>query len=309
MPGHQINPILVELLSNKEKSEIPSLPTTSHLNSKYASQVRRNRNMISNPLPINEYMMKCKSCGSNGKYNIGLLVVDVNKEVGNPDLPFQMTGYFRCKHCNEAGNWKDSSDLYFLATSALLAQDEMKERCSFGTHMLYDGSVHKYATDAEEHLLSKINEYPEDAFAWNRLGNLYHKGGRPELAVAAFEKSVLVDPSQVESHYSLGDLLSEVGDFKSASYHFRKMAFNASDYKSIDAGTLRGIVSCGLLGAISNSVHSEEDNLFLPSPNDFGVTGKQNRDDVDRVFENLEVYGDDIFSCYPLAELYMGDRS
>ena len=61
-----------------------------------------------------------------------------------------------------------------------------------------------HATDAEEHLLTKIMESDKDAFLWNHLANLYFKGGRADLATAAFEHSLSIDPLQTESLYSLG---------------------------------------------------------------------------------------------------------
>lgn len=306
MPGHQINPILVELLSNKQFNEIPSSPTISQLSSKYASQIRKNQDMVDDLLPVNHYMMKCESCGRKGQYNIGLLVVNV--DAGKKDMDFQMTGYFRCKHCNVAGNWEDSNDIYMLATTSLLAPEQMKDRVNIGDYMLYDGSKHKYASDGEEHLLSKIREYPNDAFAWNRLGNLYHKGGRPELAVAAFEKSLSIDSKQVESHYTLGSMLSEIGDVISASYHFKQMSMQAAEYKDMHAEDLRGMLANGLLIAFSNSFHSQKEDLFLPKPDDFLASGKRSKEEVASILNNLEIVEDDVTAFYPLAEMYMEDR-
>ncbi|MBN6205685.1 hypothetical protein JYK21_04400 [Ralstonia pickettii] len=63
-------------------------------------------------------MITCKSCGRKGKYDVGLMVINTdlekdNKEESNKKI--QTTGYFRCKHCNDAGNWEMSADFYILA--------------------------------------------------------------------------------------------------------------------------------------------------------------------------------------------------
>lgn len=70
---------------------------------------------------------------------------------------------------------------------------------SVGQIALYDGSTPRWVTDAEENFLTKLRENGQNGFLWNRLGNLYFKGGRPELAAAAYEKSLQVDPSPVPS--------------------------------------------------------------------------------------------------------------
>jgi hypothetical protein len=59
-----------------------------------------------------------------------------------------------------------------------------------GEIRLYDGSLPKWATDAEEAFLTKLMYNGSDGLLWDKLGNLYLRGGRPELAAAAFEKSI-----------------------------------------------------------------------------------------------------------------------
>lgn len=103
--------------------------------------------------------------------------------------------------------------------------DPMEEQPNFsiGKTALHDGTSFQWVTDAEEHLLDLLADPdPKQAgFLWNRLGNLYIQGKRPELAAAAFEKSLQADPAQAESHFSLGLLLDQIRENEKAAYHYK----------------------------------------------------------------------------------------
>lgn len=75
------------------------------------------------------------------------------------DKRLQSTGYFRCKHCNSAGNWELTNELRITILTALLARDMpfTYNRFEIGEYRIYDGSKHRYVTDAEEYLLKKIS--------------------------------------------------------------------------------------------------------------------------------------------------------
>ena len=75
-------------------------------------------------------------------------------------------------------------------------------------NLLYDGSWHLFSSDAETYHFHKLESDPNNSFVWSRLGNLYHKGNRPELAASVFEHCVAIDPNQTEAHYTLGILLA-----------------------------------------------------------------------------------------------------
>jgi predicted Zn-dependent protease len=93
--------------------------------------------------------------------------------------------------------------------------------------LLFGGSWHRYSTDSEEYLLNLLKKDPYDSFIWNRLGNLYRKGNRPELATCVFEHFIMIFPGQAESHLTLGDMLSQISYLKNAGYHLRQMLLSA----------------------------------------------------------------------------------
>lgn len=98
-----------------------------------------------------------------------------------------------------------------------------------------DGYTPLYATDGEEHYLQLIATNPTDNLLWNKLGNLYLTGSRPELAMAAFEKSIALDPNQVKSHLSIANLLMQPKDYKYINDHLHKMLLAAEHYPYLDA--------------------------------------------------------------------------
>lgn len=309
MPNAQINPLLIQLLLDHEASKIPDSPTTNMLPGKYIKTILENKKSLNPIIAENNQMLTCKTCGRKGKYDVGLLVVNIDKKKSeNISDNIQTTGYFRCKHCNAAGNWELPTSLIMLVmTSVLPFGDGITKRSTVGKNLLFDGSWHKYATDAEEHLLNILKEKPQDSFVWNRLGNLYHKGNRPELAVSAFEHSILKDPGQTESHFTLGDMLAQISDLPNAGYHFRQMLLSAEAYQKMPAEKLREMLAIGLQLLFLMSEHTNSEIPFLPTLNEIEASGrKEGSLNMNIVEMELEIYPDDIESFFPLAEMYMG---
>lgn len=301
MSGKQINPKLVQALTGRELDSISPSPKNKDLGGKYVKTIVDRRSMIEPMFPKNEIMLQCTSCGRKGKYDIGLVSFDIpeNKE-DIKSTEHQMTGYFRCKHCNAAGEWEKSPELYMRSIAAMLAPDMSKGQFEFGKSQLFDGTSHQYATDAEEHLLSIIAKSPNDGFLWNRLGNLYQRGARPELAMAAYEKSIEVDPQQAESHYSIGTLLAEVKDDLNAMHHFHQVMLTAEQYDKMDDKGKRDLVAYGIANALQISIHSKGKIPFLPTRD--AVPGLNGETSI----MNIEIDTDDITSFYPIADTFLG---
>lgn len=312
MPNSQINPRLIQLLLNQENGNIPKSPTMSMLTGKYVKTILKNKDSLTQIIKENYQMLTCKSCGRKGKYDIGLLVLNLEKKKteGMKDN-IQTTGYFRCKHCNSAGNWELPTSLIMLSMMSVLPFGEgTQKQSTVGKNLLFDGSWHRYTTDAEEHLLNILKENPQDSFVWNRLGNLYHKGNRPELAVSAFEHSILIDPGQTESHFTLGDMLAQISDLPNAGYHFRQMLLSASAYKKMPADKLREMLAIGLQLLFLMSEHTDGEVPFLPTLHEIEASGLKD-DSLNRSIAEieLEIFPDNIESFFPLAEIYMGIRA
>jgi hypothetical protein len=310
--ANQINPLLIEALTGQIQEN--ENPTISMVMGTYVKKVARQRDKIKAILPENKQKLECLSCKRKGIYNVGQVIIDPEKYSRNSDSikDFQATGYFRCKHCNKAGHWKTSSEFTLMMTASLLKLLVSRDSglVEFGRAQLFDGSSHKWSTDSEDYLLSKIMENNrEAALLWNKLGNLYYKGNHPELAVAAFERSVLLDDGFLESHYSLGDVLCQVGEIDKAIFHYRKVLVSSHAYEKIEPFKVRELTASSL----QDLFYMQEDaSVFLstlPTRDDLiNPDGKVEKENSVRSYIDLdfEIFPDELVSFYPLAEMYMG---
>lgn len=313
MAGAQINPLLIERLTDKEIKEIPESPTVSWLPGKYARLINRKKGNIERIFEENPFMITCTSCGRKGKYDVGLMVINTDlekNEVASKDR-IQTTGYFRCKHCNDAGNWEVPKQFAMAAMTGMLVQASTgkKDKSTYGKNLLYDGSWHLFSSDGEKHLLHKLSEDPNNSFIWNRLGNLYQKGNRPELAASVFEHSITIDPDQIESHFTLGSFLAQIDEYEKSAYHFKQMLLRASNYQSMPAEGFRQLVAAGLQELFFIKQLSNGEISFLPSREELESSGRRDVLEYNRIGKEIEIIPDDIESFYPFAELFMGPQS
>ncbi|WP_059173441.1 hypothetical protein [Bacillus sp. FJAT-27445] len=309
-----INPLLVSVATGRKLEAISQTPNISELPGESAALIAKNSNEIQPLLSKNIEALICRNCGKKAKYDIGTMAFNLKKyrpeEKDNLDF-VQLTGYFRCIQCNSGGPWDYSDTFKMRMTFGLAAAlgGDNKDYL-FAENRLFDGSSHQYATDSEEYLLNKIL-HKEDSYLWNRLGNLYYKGNRPDLAVCAYELSLEIDPHQMESHYSLGDILTEAGFVQEGAAHLHRALLAARDYTKLEARTLRDILAAALNKLALISLHTNDEVPMLPPAqlrNEYigdtsnEETSKKQRDlDFDLEIDQLETF-------YPLAELYMGKQ-
>ncbi|WP_164667768.1 tetratricopeptide repeat protein [Virgibacillus doumboii] len=259
---------------------------------------------------LNPFMIKCNSCGRKGKYDVGLMIYNHNEKVmtDNPESKIQTIGYFRCKHCNDAGNWEMPTQFLMAPTAGILAKStgEMDDRFQIGESQLYDGSWHLFSSDGEVHLLNQLKEDPTNAFIWNRLGNLYDKGNRPELAACVYEHSIKINPKQIESHYTLGGYLFQIGEFKKAAYHYKQLLLGASEYPLVTPEKLRELIAIGLVDLFHIYQFSNGEIPFLPTKEELEAAGKLKEIQKNYVDMKVNIIPDETESFYPFAEMYMG---
>ncbi|WP_332651502.1 tetratricopeptide repeat protein [Lysinibacillus sp. 54212] len=305
MSGKQINPKLIHALTNQPLTNIPTSPTFKHLGGIYVKSIVDQLKKIETPQPKNEMMMKCGKCGHSGKYDIGIVAISVS--VNGKKQSQQLTGYFRCKHCNAGGPWKDSPELLMFTMSALMAP-QRNLPVHFGEIQLSDGYEPPYATDGEEHYLKLIAATPMNGLLWNKLGNLYLTGSRPELAMAAFEKSIEVDPNQVESHLSIANLLMQLRNYKQAIHHLHQMMIAAEAYPHLEATRLRELLAHGICTSFIAATESKNKYEALPTQTKLIEAGSTANLQSDKLPRYLTLSSEDISTFYPLAEAFMGAR-
>ena len=318
-----INPMLISLATGKDLSEIPPSPTGSKLPNLYGKLVYKNLAKMPKVHPENKFQLTCAECGQNAQYDLGLIVVNPEKrsasEMKNEDpseMPgFQYTGYFRCRHCNSAGSWvypnSTKSNLMFAAMGGMLSKiaDSKNKNVEIATLSTLGGDVYPWATDVEDAYLAKLKDNPRDAWNWNRLGNSYYKGGRPDLAAVAFEESIKNDAGQVESLFSLGQLLYEADELEAAAPYLRQALIFARDYDELEPKDLRDMLTNALFLLLE--IVGDLDTLMksIPTADDFpGFRDRNNDVHTGLQYLELSLSLNSFKGLYPLAEAYMGKQ-
>lgn len=326
-----ISPLLINVLTGKEITEIRANPSVSSLPGNYVRKIYQRMDQALELKQENKYSLTCGNCGRNGKYYLGQIVVDLDKYSDCPPEQnsetaetnsglggFQFTGYFRCHHCNSAGKWTIPSYTKTMLEVAVMSEvissraGFNRDKIAFGKLTSADGQTFSWVTDLEEYYLSVLQREPDNAWLWNRLGNAYYQGGRPDLAVVAYEESLKYDAGQMESHYSLGRILCEHGEAEDSASHLRQMLFTAGDYDLIEPLVLRDILARGLYILLDVLDDAERFVNFLPTASDFAAysaqTGNNTKNSGYFGFVDLELDFSDLASIYPLAEIYMRQR-
>lgn len=316
MDNVNFNPLLVHALTNISMEEISTSPSLSDLPGRLAPLIAQKKQQVPRAFPKNEFTFVCKHCKKRGRYDAGHISINLEEFTNNKGKGIeeytQTTGYFRCKQCNSAGKWGITQDYQMRLMAALLDLSVSMEEdplISISENQLFDGSSHQYASGAEEHLLNKILSDRDNAFLWNRLANLYFKGGRADLAAATFEHSLTLDPLQTESYYSLGMIIEAIDPKKSVDYYHRMLA-SASYYTGMDASNLRELIAVSLLSLIHLTSTSDGQVSIVPGKEIYEELDIEFQHPVEghqTVFEG-DVELDKLETFYPLAELFMGDR-
>lgn len=272
----------------------------------------------------NPHWLACGVCGRKAEYDLGLIAVHPDVHPSNPESAdlaqglgdqFQCTGYFRCKYCNAAGPWAFVEDFTLFLMDALLRLSVEGPIEGFpvrpGHLKAFDGTEPKWATDLETHILGLIAQTPDDAYLWNRLGNVYRRGGVPELAVIAYEQSIQRDPRQVESRISLANLLYDADDFDHCIEHAHLALLHAAFYRRLPLQSLHELLCSVLRNLLASSLLKDDMSLFFPPTElaeeiaaDHGLTAHPGA----RVLElpELHLNIDDLRSFSEVAMLYLG---
>lgn len=308
---HQgIAPTLISLLTDTSEQLLPERLTVSMLHGRITKKIARKRKEISPQNPANKHMLTCVSCGRKGQYDLGKVVVhrDISKTGNNePADAIQCTGYFRCKHCNGAAGWELPSDFSFFLFSGMFQKLAVgsSHRMQFGVLQLFDGYEPKWATDGEHHIFQRMRTEGQSGFLWNRLGNLYRSGGRPELAAAAFEQSLRLDSTQVESYISLGDMLHEIDECEDAAYYFRKALVHARTYDRLERSRLLDMLAVTIQHLFW--IHMDQPEIpFLPTQDEFGDMVANLAGQSTMELREFSLDANDPKSFYPVAEMYLG---
>ncbi len=317
-----INPQLISIITKKSLESIGESPTESMLPGTYARMIRKAPGGIKPPLPQKMFKLICGVCGRSGNYTVGLIAIDLEKctkeeyrGTGNSwQDGFQFSDYFRCRHCNAAGNWqfppRTATMLQMKIIGAVMSKQIGLESNGVvvGRITISGDRAFQWASDAESFYLEKLRDTPGDGWIWNRLGNVYYKGGRADLAVVAYEESLKHDPHQVESHYSLGKILFQVGETEAAIQHFRRALHSAHDYQRLEPLALRDMLSDSLFALLDIVRDAEVFATLLPCADELEGEAETRKKHRTLFFTELDLDLSQFEGMYPLAEVYMGKQ-
>ncbi len=309
-----ISPLLVSLLRETRQDQLPERVSIDMLPGKYVKAVAQNVHKVSRRHPKNKVWLICRRCRRKGRYDVGLVLIDSAAKSSNQneasDLTasaehIQCTGYFRCWHC-DAADWELPAQFYLFILTHLITQHllvhKRHPRVKVGLLSLFDGFVFQWATQGELHLLQQIQTKGQDAYIWNRLGNLYWAGGRPELAMAAFEKSLRLDSGQVESCFSVAGMLYDLGEIEEGEKYFQKALLHGRHYKRLEPEALKQVLTFSLVNLVA--VHRRDpENIRFPANSPLGGEFPEN---ATLVTKELTLNPKKPETFYPLAEMYMG---
>ena len=311
-----INPLLISVATGQAVTSLSQRPTVAMLPGKYPKLVYKHIKTVNEEFPENIFRLTCEKCGKSGDYDFGTIVFSADStkaKIGTEQ--FQALGYFRCKHCNTAGEWELSSRVQTMLTAKMAAAAALSltgahrsDGVMFGEAIIDSVFLPHWGSDAESYFLKKLTETPDNAYLWNRLGNTYYRGKRPELAVLAHEQALLNDIGQVESHYSIGKILIECGELEKASEHLRQAVAFSHQYKYLTAYDLREIVVGALEILLTISKQSDNKINMLPKPNEQAIAHLTKSQIAATATFDFEIEYDRRETLYPLAEVYMGER-
>ena len=109
-----------------------------------------------------------------------------------------------------------------LADAKVSLAEAERRRPGWGKTAFFRATVAKdegRLEDAERDLQAVLEAFPLDRVAWNNLGLVYWLAGRFPDAVAAYGKTLSIDPEDLNAHYNLMRVYRAMGDGKNADPH------------------------------------------------------------------------------------------
>lgn len=313
---HGINPLLISIATGQDSESVSSRPTIAMLPGKYPKLIYKHIKTLNSEFPEAIFRLTCTQCGKGGDYDLGTLVVPAT--VGEDEKrieKMQALGYFRCKHCNAAGEWVLPSRMRTMLAGKMVAaalhngvKDKQSDEVVFGEALIDNDFAPRWGSDAESYFLEKLVERPDNAYLWNRLGNTYYRGKRPELAAVAYEQALVQDMGQVESHFSLGQILFDCDEFEKAAEHLRQAVAFSHQYEHLPVYNLRELIvgALTILFAIYNKSNHKID--MLPKPSELEIAHFTKSEIAATAKLDFDIDPNRRETLYPLAEVYLGAR-
>ena len=172
-----------------------------------------------------------------------------------------------------------ATSMHVLAMTMMALEGEEDVPLFIGCTATFDKHIFRYATDGEAHLKGLIEREPDRAFLWVRLGNFYSNAGENEPARIAYERAIELDPTDIEAHFMLGQLLIETDRPLESVPHFHAVLSHARDARQVSKELRRDVVRGAIEFLLEAHAKSNGQFELLPAI-DPDMMEKRRTDDV-----------------------------
>ena len=97
-------------------------------------------------------------------------------------------------------------------------------RASDSFHKGNNALFTKQYKKAIEHYLKTVQYRPNDAHAFNNLGNAYKEIGNYTDAINCYNRAIFIKPDYASAHYNLGIVYQKINEFDTALESYRQAA-------------------------------------------------------------------------------------
>ncbi|MFB5663493.1 tetratricopeptide repeat protein [Alteribacillus sp. HJP-4] len=316
MKSFHISPGLFTMLYGEKIPVNEALLTSESLAGTYLQDILDGIDKTPKTFRRNRQSLTCRRCGHRAKYNIGKPLLQLTAEqvkmVSENELAIknfiQFPLYVRCIQCNHAGDWiwGERLERKVFESAAMTAEERVLDPASpeQGKLFLFDGFQPCWMSDAEDHIIALLQDDPESVFLWNRLGNVYYKGGRADIASVVFEKCIELDSGHYESHYTLGILLESIDFIQAAVFHYHKALVHLPRKDENDAFAKRDLAADILKRLKLLQVKHRLCPVLPPTESLHSIDPLPKK--IQGIFLKKTDENADTSSFYPLAEMFIG---
>lgn len=230
-----------------------------------------NFDVFDTPPVARRLALVCGSCGARDRYDVGTVTINpaiaASPDRGQIEGGIGFTGYFRCRKCNAGGPWGiptvTLTYITMLVVESAYGQEDVPLIC--GQTATFDKKTFRYATECEDHLKALIDNEPDRAFLWVRLGNLYSNADKHEWAETAYERAIELDPKDIEAHSMLGQLLLETDRYLEAVPCFHAVLRHVRDATKVNLELRRDLARDAIGNLLAAHAESNGQTELLPT--------------------------------------------
>ena len=181
--------------------------------------------------PISSFPLRCTKCGHTYEYELENIYVCKNGSTVIGDI-------IQCKGCGSIETYDITAPSRMRITAEMLrvvAFQQAQEKGEVSGQldspvktfkrldMTTLGRKVKSMGEAYHLLKAEIEKYPQNADIQKRMGNLLKNGGKPDLAFPYYLEAIRINPDDVESHYSIVDMLIDQKRYEEAISYLERL--------------------------------------------------------------------------------------